>query len=515
MKCPWGDEAAVGGSGGAGPRRARPRPGDTTRPARSPAVRHRSNGQGRREVPCLVRGGGGPSRQRHRSPCFAVVPGSTISSTGGSTAPALRCGRVAGVQGDRATSTRASLAGTDGDGTARCWAVIAGGGTMGHLGPGVATAQELVARGCPPEAIHFVGSERGVEATRVPRAGFAVTLLPGRGIQRRPTLENVGAAWGLARAEAKALALLRRLRPAVVLATGGYASVPCALAAGALRIPLVVAEQNAVPGAANRLASRLAAAAATSFPGTSLRGAVVTGNPVRPEVLAVDAAADRAPARAALGVGEDRFLVVVFGGSLGARRLNMAAAEARELWRDRQDLALRHLVGDRDWPEFEASQAAPAGGRLQYVAVPFEEDMPRALVAADLVVCRAGASSVAELCAVGVPAVLVPLPGAPGDHQTANARVLAEAGAALLVPDAELDGARLAAVVESLLSRPGQLAAMRAASASLGRRDAASRVADLVERSASRPRPCAGGADRPTSGGPAPGSSAGARPTWT
>jgi undecaprenyldiphospho-muramoylpentapeptide beta-N-acetylglucosaminyltransferase len=367
--------------------------------------------------------------------------------------------------------------------------VIAGGGTIGHVGPGIATALELVARGCPPAALHFVGSERGVEATRVPAAGFTLTLLPGRGVQRRLTIENVGAIAGLGRAGARALALLRRLRPAVVLATGGYASVPCALAAAALRIPLVVAEQNAVPGAANRLTARFAVAAAISLPGTPLPRAVLTGNPVRPEVLAVDPVADRAEARRTLGVPDDRFLVAVFGGSLGARRLNEAAAGARALLGARAGLAVRHIVGDRDWPRFGPAAGPRGGERLLYRAVPFETDMPSVLAAADLVVCRAGASSIAELCAVGVPSVLVPLPGAPGDHQAANARALVEAGAAELVADGDLDAERLAAVVVRLAGAPEQLGAMRRASAALGRRDAAAAVADLVEEAASRPRP--------------------------
>lgn len=407
------------------------------------------------------------------------------------------------MQRDLAPPTRAAASPAPGE-RPPCWAVIAGGGTIGHLVPGVATALELVARGCPPEALHFVGSERGVEATRVPAAGFELTLLPGRGISRRLTLDNVGAAIGLGRAVARAWSLLRRRRPAVVLATGGYASVACALGAALLRIPLVVAEQNAVPGAANRLSARFARASAISLPGTALPRAVLTGNPVRPEVLAIDLHRDRAAARQALGVAAGRFLVAVFGGSLGARRLNEATVAARQRWHDRADLAVHHVVGDRDWEAFADRTGEVAGERLHYRAVPFEADMSRVLAAADLVVCRAGASSVAELCAVGVPAVLVPLPGAPGDHQTANARALVEAGAAELVPDADLDGPRLVEVVGRLATRPVQLSEMRAASAALGRRDAAARVADLVEEAASRPRPAGVVVRGPAPSGPVP-----------
>ncbi|MFN0090579.1 MAG: undecaprenyldiphospho-muramoylpentapeptide beta-N-acetylglucosaminyltransferase [Acidimicrobiales bacterium] len=368
-------------------------------------------------------------------------------------------------------------------------ALIAGGGTVGHLNPGIAIARALAARGWPLEGLHFVGAERGVEASRVPAAGFTVTLLPGRGIQRRLTPANLGAVWGLLRACGRAAALLRRLRPAVVVSTGGYASVPCALAAVLARTPVVVAEQNAAPGAANRLVGRFAKACAVSFPGVGLPRAVLTGNPVGREVLAVDRVGGRAAARARLGIPAEAQLVVAFGGSLGARRINEAVLGVAEAWRDQPGRALRHAIGERDWAGYEARARAAAGGRLCYQALRYEEEMPLALAAADVIVARAGATTVAELTAVGAPALLVPLPGAPSDHQTANARALVEAGAAVLVPDAELSAERLAAELDALLGDPDRLARMGKAAAAAGRRDAAERVADLVERWA---RPAAG-----------------------
>ena len=183
---------------------------------------------------------------------------------------------------DPVRTTNAGTAASPDAAPTTAWAVIAGGGTAGHTLPGIAIARALVALGHDPATIHFVGSERGSEARLVPAAGFAVTLLPGRGIQRRLTLANVGAVWGLLRALVRAFVLLARHRPKVVVAMGGYASVPCALSAVVLRIPIVVAEQNAVPGLANRLTARFAKAAAVSFPGTALPRAVLTGNPVRP-----------------------------------------------------------------------------------------------------------------------------------------------------------------------------------------------------------------------------------------
>ena len=373
------------------------------------------------------------------------------------------------------------------------WAVIAGGGTAGHVVPGLAVARALVARGHAPETIHWVGGQRGTEGAMVSAAGFEVTLLPGRGIQRRLTAENLGAAWGRARAGAEALSLVRSHRPAVVLAMGGWASVSCAMAAVTLGVPVVVAEQNAVPGAANRLVGRFAKAASVPFSGTPLPRAVVTGNPVRQEILAVDRSpAGRAAARAALGLPEGRQVLAVFGGSLGALRLNTAVLGALEAWSGRDDLAVRHVIGERDWSLVtgQVAESPPADGGLFYQPVRYDDQRELSLAAADLAVSRAGGNTVAELAAVGLPSVLVPLPGAPGDHQTANARHLSDAAAGVLVPDAEMSAARLMEEVDGLLGDPARLEAMEAAASRAARRDAAEAVAALVEahaRDASRP----------------------------
>ncbi len=375
-------------------------------------------------------------------------------------------------------------AGAPGGAATTAWAVIAGGGTAGHTLPGIAIGRALVARGHDPATIHFVGSERGSESRLVPAAGFSVTLLPGRGIQRKLTLANVGAVWGLLKAVAHAFAMLRRHRPAVVVAMGGYASIPCAIAAIVLRIPIVVAEQNAVPGAANRLTARFAKAAAVSFPGTDLPRAVLTGNPVRPEVLAVDRDRDRAGAREALSIADGQTVLLAFGGSLGSLRINEAVVGALASWRPRRELTVRHVIGERDWAALSERAPAPVVEGVTYVSVRYEDDMPRAFAAADLVLSRSGATTVAELGAIGVPAILVPLPGAPGDHQTANARALVDAGAAVLVPDAELTADRLVREVDALVAEPGRLEAMGRAARTTARRDAGDAVAALVEEHA-------------------------------
>lgn len=369
----------------------------------------------------------------------------------------------------------------------RVWALVAGGGTAGHVLPGVAVAKELVAQGHDPSEIHFVGAERGIERTLVPDAGFGITLLPGRGIQRKLTLDNVGAVLGLVRAMFQAVGLVRRTRPSVVLAVGGFASAAVAVAAVLWRVPLVVADQNARAGAANRLVARFAKACAVPFPETDLPRTVVTGNPVRDEVLAVGAHRDQAAARAGLGVPEGRTLVVEFAGSLGSRRLNDATFECARRWAGRDDLAIYHVVGGRDWDDDRVPAeltALPADGSgLWYRAVRYEDRMDRVLAAADLAVCRSGGTTVAELAVVGVPSVLVPLPIATRDHQRFNAGPLVAAGAAVLVDDAEFDGDRMEAEVLPLL-KTGRLAQMSAAAKSLGRPDAAAAVAALVSEAA-------------------------------
>jgi undecaprenyldiphospho-muramoylpentapeptide beta-N-acetylglucosaminyltransferase len=340
-----------------------------------------------------------------------------------------------------------------------------------------------VARGHDRSTIHYAGSERGIEVRLVPPSGYEMTLLPGRGIQRRLTVANLTAVAGLFVAFGRAMRLLGRLRPSVVVAVGGYASVAVALAAVVRRIPVVVAEQNVVPGAANRLVARFAQASAVSFEGTPLPRAVVTGNPIRPEIAALADGHGRAAARATIGVEGDRRVVLITGGSLGALHLNRATMAALDAWRGRTDLAVHHVVGRRDWEEISAMAPADLGG-LAYRAVPYEEDMPSALAAADLAVCRSGSGTCFELAAVGLPAVLVPSPFVTADQQTRNAERLVAAGAAVLLPDAELDGPRLVAEVDRLVADDPARAAMRAAALAWSRPDAADAIAAIAEEHA-------------------------------
>jgi len=356
----------------------------------------------------------------------------------------------------------------------RVFALLAGGGTGGHTYPAIAVAQELERRG---HTVRFVGGKRGIEVRVVPAAGFEIDLLPGRGLQRRLTLDNVGAVWGAFSAVLRAIAIVRRRRPRVVVGFGGYASFPCVFAARLLRVPVVVHEQDAAPGLANRLGVRLGARPAVSLPGTPLPNATLTGNPVR----AAFARLERTPPPAG-----DPALVAVFGGAQGARTINRAALGCYDTWRARTDRAVRHVCGPRNLDACAAELAAArrSGDALVYELVGYEEHMDALYDRAALAVCRAGAGTIAELTAVGLPAVLVPLPGAPSDHQTRNAQTLERAGAAVLLPDAECDAARLDRVVSELLGATDRLEQMGRAARGLGRRDAAERLSDLVEEHA-------------------------------
>lgn len=365
--------------------------------------------------------------------------------------------------------------------------VFAGGGTAGHVLPALAVADALVGLGHEPDRIVFIGSRRGQERHLIPDAGYEIELLPGRGVvrslSRTHLLANVSAVTGLGVALARSITLLRNLRPSVLVAVGGYASLPPALAAAILRIPIVVLNVDAVPGGANRVASRLARLSAVAWPGTGLPRARVTGTPLRGAITSVDSSPQgRESAKVAMGVDPRRKLVVVVGGSLGAARLNAAAVDLARHWSARSDLAIHHIVGRRDWRSLSRPVLPDKG--VSYRAVEYEDDMARVLTAADVVVSRSGAGTVAELAAVGRASVLVPLPNAPGDHQSVNARILADVGAAEILADRDCDGARLASKLDEMVGEVGRLEVMERAAAKLATLDAAEAVARLVGEAA-------------------------------
>ncbi|MFZ0665526.1 MAG: UDP-N-acetylglucosamine--N-acetylmuramyl-(pentapeptide) pyrophosphoryl-undecaprenol N-acetylglucosamine transferase [Acidimicrobiales bacterium] len=381
----------------------------------------------------------------------------------------------------------------------RRFALVTGGGTAGHTVPALAVARALL-EDKPAGSIEMVGSKRGLDAKLLSGVELPVTLLGGRGFRRRMSgsafASNLAALVGLVGAFVSSVALVLTRRPRVVVAVGGYACMAPSVAAAILGVPIVVLNVDAVPGAANRLLSRIARASAVAYPGTALPRSVVTGPPVRSEILAVRSARDdataRSAAREALGLPSEAFVVAAFGGSLGAKRINEAVLGLADQWSGRGDVAIYHVVGNRDseWATRAASEMSgrgragggAAGGELAYVQVSYENRMDLLYTACDMAVCRAGANTVAELTVTGTPAVLVPLPGAPGDHQNANAKVLERNGAAVVVQDRDLEADRLAKELNAILADPGKLAQMAAASADLGKPDAARAVAELAEK---------------------------------
>ena len=345
--------------------------------------------------------------------------------------------------------------------------MIAAGGTAGHVVPALAVADALRERGAEVE---FVGGERA-EAELVPAAGYPFHELTVAGIDRRNPLRAARALLLAARATRAARALLKRLGADAVLGGGGYVAGPVGLAGRTLGLPLALTEADSHLGVTNRLLAPIAARAFLSFPieGREDGRYLVTGRPVPRGT----GKADRATARARFGVPDGQPCLLVFGGSLGARRLNDAAIDA---FGDAAPCFVLHACGRRDHPGLRR-RLDELGGPAHYHLEPYIEPFADALGAADLAVARAG-GSVLELAAAGLPAVLVPYPHATADHQTKNARHMERAGAAVVVPDAELDGPRLAREVGALLRDPGRVSAMARAAQEVARPDAAERIAD-------------------------------------
>jgi UDP-N-acetylglucosamine--N-acetylmuramyl-(pentapeptide) pyrophosphoryl-undecaprenol N-acetylglucosamine transferase len=352
--------------------------------------------------------------------------------------------------------------------------LIAGGGTGGHIYPGIAVAEEL--RRLRPDAqFLFVGSDRGLEGRVVPEAGFALETLPARGVVRTRWWKLPASVWGNFVAFVRALGLVKKFQPDVVLCTGGYVSMPVGLAAWWRGKPLILQEQNSVPGLTNRILSALAREVHVAF--TEARPYLVkkdrlrlSGNPVRRVILS----GDRRSARQRFGLDEQAPTVFVFGGSRGAKRLTEAALRAMRDLRSSLDAQWILQTGKEDFNAAKV-EAETAGARA--VIMPYIIQIHEAYAAADLVVCRAGAMTLAEIAAVGVPAILVPFPYSAYDHQVKNAESLAERGAAVLIKDEELTGERLAQEVLRLLRDREQLVRTSAHARTFARPDAAERIA--------------------------------------
>ncbi|MFF8965213.1 glycosyltransferase [Streptomyces globisporus] len=368
--------------------------------------------------------------------------------------------------------------------------VIGAGGTGGHIYPGLALAEAL-RRADPDAVISFIGTERGLETTLIPAAGYRLHTVdmipfdPALGAKRflLPA--------ALLRSGAQARSVLRAQKAQVVVGMGGYPSAPAIVGAKMAGLPSVIHESNAVPGRANQFAARLTEHLTVAFDGSRahLSGgerARTVGMPIAASLAALDRPALREEARRAFGIPDGARVVLFNGGSLGAARLTAAAVGLAARWRGRGDVHLLIKTGPAALAETRRKLIDAGAGPVAQ-AVPYLDRMDLAYAVADTVVCRAGSATIAELATTGVPAVLVPYPHAPGDHQTHNARVLSDAGAAYLVPDAETTADRLADIVGPLLADPAQLAVMGRAADPGHHARAADLLADTVIRLAGQP----------------------------
>lgn len=362
--------------------------------------------------------------------------------------------------------------------------VIAGGGTAGHVFPAIALAQQLAGDG---HEVNFLGTAAGLEARLVPEAGFTFTPIHAAPLSRRPSPATL-------RAPVVALRSVRECRPYVaavdvVVGMGGYVSAPPVLAARGAGRPVILHEQNAVPGLTNRLLARRARAVALSFEDAAARmprgvRTVLTGNPVRARILEVPAHRDRLRKEAAgeLGLDEDRITALVFGGSLGALHVNRTIARSIDHLRDRGDLQLVVITGSAHVDVVAGPARQPMSLRVR--VLPFLDRMELAYAAADVVVARAGATTVAELAVCGLASLLIPYPHATANHQEANARELERAGAAEVLLDADLRPDDLASRIVRLADDGARRKDMAARAAAWATPDAAARLAAVVEDAA-------------------------------
>ncbi|HEY1371068.1 MAG TPA: undecaprenyldiphospho-muramoylpentapeptide beta-N-acetylglucosaminyltransferase [Candidatus Binatia bacterium] len=344
--------------------------------------------------------------------------------------------------------------------------IVAGGGTGGHLFPGLAVAQEFKRRDATNEIL-FVGTAQGIEVRAVPAAGFPLELIPVKGLKGRGVRGLMQGLYGIPASFLRSLGILRRFRPDYVLGVGGYASGPLLLAAKTRRVRTAILEENLRPGLTNEMLGKIVDRVFTSYQGSAKyfpRSRVVeTGNPVRWRTLPQVEK-------------ETKFMLFIFGGSQGARRINQCTIEMLKQLGDMQSsLKILHQTGKLD---FEEVRAAYAELPFEAVVVPFIDGMDQAYARADLVICRSGAATIAELTVFGKPAILIPYPYAVYDHQRLNAEELVEKGAAEMILDRELDGAKLAARVRALFEDRARLAAMAAAAKRLGRPDAAEQIVE-------------------------------------
>jgi UDP-N-acetylglucosamine--N-acetylmuramyl-(pentapeptide) pyrophosphoryl-undecaprenol N-acetylglucosamine transferase len=351
--------------------------------------------------------------------------------------------------------------------------LIAAGGTGGHIYPGIAVAQEVLQRDAGSK-VRFVGTARGLEARLVPQSGFELSLIESAGLKNVSALARLRGLAVLPKSLLAARSVIREFQPDIVVGAGGYVSGPVLLMAALMKLPTMVMDSNALPGFTNRRLARFVDRAAVSFAEALpyFRGkGVLTGNPVRSEFFEIPRK-HRDPGKLSL---------LIFGGSQGARAINEAMVAALpHLSGQKDSLRIMHQTGEADFENVRTGYAE-AGWTENADVRKYIDDMMTSFAAADLIICRAGATTSAELVAAGKAAIMVPFPLAADDHQRKNAEALQSTGAARMLLQKDLTGAKLAEEILSLSSRPGEISRMEDASRALARRDAAKATVDLME----------------------------------
>lgn len=359
--------------------------------------------------------------------------------------------------------------------------ILSGGGTGGHIYPAITIAKEIAK--LEETEFLFVGTPNGMESRIIPKEGYRFASLPASGLKRKLTLENISILCHAAGSLFKARRILKDFAPDVVIGTGGYVCGPILMAAALSHIPTLIQEQNVIPGITNKILSRVVdkialgyEAAAPRFPHPEK--CIYTGNPIRPDIME----AKREASRRALGLSPNTFMVLVTGGSRGARTINTAMLDVHRHFKDAKNLCLYHVTGELEYDKITSALGCAEDGHYGSASriIRYEYHMPNALAAADLIICRAGAISLAEVAARELPAILIPYPYAAEDHQTYNARVFSEAGAAKMILDKDVTGARFIENITALREHPEDLQTMEKSIGTLKKVHAGEDIARLA-----------------------------------
>ena len=363
------------------------------------------------------------------------------------------------------------------DGT---FAVVTGGGTSGHVLPALAIADALVAAGHARDSIHYVGGRHGAEVALLAATEYPATFLDIVGLQRSLSRRNLAFGPKLLRSVRAAHRLLRELCPAIVVNVGGYASFPMTYAAHRAKVPYIVVSWDHRPGLVSRTMARGASACAVASAGSTLPHAQVTGAPMRAEIIGLDRAATRAQARVQLELPADRFVVAVVCGSLGAAAVNAIVTTAVNHLGSRRDLVVYHVVGERFLDQAAPERDGKSG--ILYRVIGYQSQMAQLYAAADLLITRAGAGTLAEIATVGAPAIVVPWPGAAENHQLANATLLADQRAVVVIEQDAFTAERLIAEIDRFLADPGALADLAANARAAGALHRSGKLVALIEQ---------------------------------